>query len=179
MKKILSVNIGSHAFTMDEDAYYLLNNYYEDVRSRLFNDERQNVMDDVEARTARIFREDVSDHRSQIVDIELVRRAIAAIGVPHTFGNRIYDRGYASQQDGQPRRLYRSRSNVVIAGVCGGLATYFGVDPTVIRLLTLIMILFLGFGLWIYIILWIVMPLEPVSTIMSERETRKNARQHR
>lgn len=177
MKKILKANIGSHAFTIDEDAYSLLNNYYEDVRSRLFDNERSRVMDDVEARTAEIFRESVSEP-SQVVDIELVRRAIAVIGVPHTFGSRIYDREYTRSEDGQPRRLYRSRTDVVIAGVCGGLAAYFNVDPTVVRLITLIMILFLGFGIWAYLILWIVLPLEPLPANQSEQEAHKN-RKHK
>lgn len=173
MKRILNVNIGSHAFTMDEDAYHLLNNYYDDVSSRLFSDERQKVMKDVETRTADIFHENISDRRSKIVDIEMVRRAIGIIGVPQTFGNRIYDRNYASQDGREPRRLYRSRTNVVIAGVCAGVANYLNVDPTVIRLILLITVLFFGSGLLIYIILWIVMPPEPLGNITSGEERRK------
>lgn len=174
MKKILKANIGSHTFMVDEDAYSLLNNYYEDVRSRLFDNERPKVMDDVEARTAEIFREYVSD--TQTVDIELVRRAIAIIGVPSTFGSRIYDRNHMHTDDGQPRRLYRSRTDSVIGGVCGGLATYFNVDPTVIRLIMLITILFFGFGIWIYIILWIALPLEPLPINRPKQEAHKNRR---
>lgn len=61
------------------------------------------------------------------------------------------------------KRMYRSRSDVMIAGVCSGLARYLEVDPTVLRLV-FVLLLFAGFGgLWIYLVLWIVMPLEPVS----------------
>jgi len=61
------------------------------------------------------------------------------------------------------KRMYRSKSDVMIAGVCSGLAKYLEVDPTVIRLV-FVLLLFAGFGgLWIYLVLWIVMPLEPVS----------------
>lgn len=59
------------------------------------------------------------------------------------------------------KKLYRSRSDEMIAGVCGGLADYFEIDPTIIRLL-FVLLLFAGTGgFWIYIILWIVMPLQP------------------
>ncbi|MDE7077127.1 MAG: PspC domain-containing protein [Alistipes sp.] len=51
-------------------------------------------------------------------------------------------------------RLYRTRDSI-IAGVCGGLADYFGLDRTLIRIATAILILFGGLSLWVYIILWI------------------------
>lgn len=58
-------------------------------------------------------------------------------------------------------KLYRSRSNRMIAGVCGGIGEYAGIDPTIIRLL-LIVLVFLGFsGVLAYIIAWIVIPEEP------------------
>lgn len=59
------------------------------------------------------------------------------------------------------KRLYRNESDVMIAGVCSGLAKYFDVDPTAIRL-AFVLLLFIGFGgLWIYLVLWIIMPLDP------------------
>ncbi|NCU35865.1 PspC domain-containing protein [Candidatus Falkowbacteria bacterium] len=59
------------------------------------------------------------------------------------------------------RHLYRSRTNTVIAGVSGGLGKYFALDPIVIRILFLVLALFAAGGLIAYIILWIVIPLEP------------------
>jgi phage shock protein C len=58
------------------------------------------------------------------------------------------------------KRLQRSRTEKMIAGVCGGLAEYFDVDPTVVRILWVIITLLGGAGLLLYIILWVVMPLE-------------------
>lgn len=59
------------------------------------------------------------------------------------------------------KRLYRSRSEEMIAGVCAGLAEYLGVDPTAVRL-AFVFLLFVGLGgFWLYVILWIIMPLEP------------------
>ncbi len=59
------------------------------------------------------------------------------------------------------KRLYRSRDNSMIAGVCGGLGEYFDIDPTFIRLLWVLFILAGGSGILAYIIAWIVIPQHP------------------
>jgi len=57
------------------------------------------------------------------------------------------------------KRLFRSRKNKMIAGVCAGIAEYFGVDPTVIRLSWVILTLIsFGTGIIAYIIAWIIIP---------------------
>jgi phage shock protein C len=58
----------------------------------------------------------------------------------------------------QNNRLYRSNESKMIAGVCGGLAEFFGLDPTLVRLLFVLLALMGGHGLLIYIILWIIVP---------------------
>ena len=58
-------------------------------------------------------------------------------------------------------RVYRSRTDKKIAGVCGGLAHYFDIDPVIIRLCLVLFMLLGGSGFIIYIIAWIVIPLEP------------------
>lgn len=58
------------------------------------------------------------------------------------------------------KRLYRSADRT-IAGVCGGVADYFGLDRSLVRIATLLLILFAGLSLWVYIILWIIIPNEP------------------
>ncbi len=56
------------------------------------------------------------------------------------------------------KRLMRASKDRMIAGVCSGLAHYFGIDPTLVRLGFLIALLAAGTGPLLYIILWIVMP---------------------
>ncbi|HEX2987358.1 MAG TPA: PspC domain-containing protein [Chloroflexota bacterium] len=56
------------------------------------------------------------------------------------------------------KRLYKSRTDRMIAGVCGGLAEYFDIDPVLVRLLFLLLAFLTGTGFIIYPILWIVMP---------------------
>lgn len=60
----------------------------------------------------------------------------------------------------KPKRFYRSR-NGKIAGVCQGLADYMGIDVVLIRIFALAALFFGTLGFWIYLIFWIVAPLEP------------------
>ena len=60
-----------------------------------------------------------------------------------------------------PKKLYRSRKERMIAGVCGGLAERFAIDPTWVRLLFVILFFAGGSALLVYIIMWIIVPLSP------------------
>jgi len=60
------------------------------------------------------------------------------------------------------KRLYRSTTDQKIAGVCGGLAEYFKIDPTIVRVVFVILLLPGGFpGFIPYVILWLVVPYKP------------------
>lgn len=62
----------------------------------------------------------------------------------------------------ETKKLYRSKTDKMISGVCGGLAQYFGVDTTLVRLVFALLVFFgVGSGVLLYIILAIVVPLEP------------------
>ena len=60
----------------------------------------------------------------------------------------------------QTRRLYRSRTDRKLAGVCGGLAQYFNTDVTLLRVLFVVLALLGGPGLVIYLLMWILVPEE-------------------
>jgi len=61
----------------------------------------------------------------------------------------------------QPKRLYRSGKERILGGVCGGIAEYFNVDPTIIRLLWILFVFGFGTGILAYIIAWIIIPRNP------------------
>jgi phage shock protein PspC (stress-responsive transcriptional regulator) len=61
----------------------------------------------------------------------------------------------------QPKRLYRSRSSRLVAGVCGGIAEYFGWDPTLVRLVFLVSLLLPGPQVVFYLAAWIIIPYQP------------------
>lgn len=55
------------------------------------------------------------------------------------------------------KKLSRS-NNKMIGGVCAGIAEYLGLDPTIVRIVWVLLLFFAGFGILLYLILWIVMP---------------------
>ena len=59
------------------------------------------------------------------------------------------------------KRLYRSKDERMIWGICGGLGKYFDVDPTIVRVVWVLTLFLGGFGILAYIILRFVIPLEP------------------
>jgi phage shock protein C len=59
------------------------------------------------------------------------------------------------------KRLTRSSTDKKIAGVCGGLAEYFDLDPTLVRILWLVLVFFAGTGFLVYLVLWIALPVAP------------------
>jgi phage shock protein C len=60
-----------------------------------------------------------------------------------------------------PKRLYRSKTDRMIGGICGGLAQYLAVDSTIVRLVFLLLFFVGGSAIPIYLILWVITPLEP------------------
>jgi phage shock protein PspC (stress-responsive transcriptional regulator) len=175
MKQTFNVNIGGRAYNIDADAYELLDRYLGDISSRL-SDSDVDSMEDIEARISDIFGEKISSGM-QVVNIDMVRRAMAVIGRPEMFGGQKREFSYQSEshQGGsrggsthhgaapnQSKRLFRSWKNRVIGGVCGGVGEYFDIDPNVIRLVSALLIFFGGLSLWVYLIMWIVLPQAPV-----------------
>lgn len=68
------------------------------------------------------------------------------------------------------KRIYRSRKDSIIAGVCGGIAEYFDIDSTLVRILAILIVLLGGVGVIAYIIAWIIVPLNPEQRTNSDHE---------
>ena len=155
MNETINVNIGYQAFTLDRDAYDRLTIYLNDVRRHIATDTDE-VMRDIEIRIAELFRQWLPSSM-MVVTISMVERAILRIGAPENFGPA--QGGYNSTKSSK-KLLRRSRTNRSIAGICGGLAEYLGVDATPLRIVMLFLILFGGMSLWVYIIMWLLIPEE-------------------
>ncbi|MFH0962159.1 MAG: PspC domain-containing protein, partial [archaeon] len=82
-----------------------------------------------------------------------------------------------AKNSGPVKRLYRSESNRVLAGVCGGIGEYFGIDPVLVRMIFLLFVFVGGGGIPLYFILWLIVPTE--SKVRSEPRDaiRENARE--
>jgi phage shock protein PspC (stress-responsive transcriptional regulator) len=73
------------------------------------------------------------------------------------------------------RRLTRSSTDKRLGGVCGGLAEYFGVDPLFVRLVFVATALAGGFGILLYVVLWIALPEAPPGAVPSPRYSRASS----
>ena len=168
MKETVNVSIASQAFTLDNDAYNLLSGYLREVKARLGGGENDETYADIEARIAEIFREKLPSPML-VVTIGTVREAMAQMGTPDDFGTAGAANSSSANDTSNERRDYRynrrnfealrrSTTDRMIAGVCGGLAEHFGIDAATLRLVTILLIIFGGLSLWVYIILWLIIP---------------------
>ena len=170
MKETINVNIAQQAFTMDMDAYSELTKYLEDIGRRLPETDTE-TMGDIESRIAEIFRERVPSPM-MVITYGVVQSTMKQLGDAETFGEA--SRPLRSEKQsvnllGLPRKFWRMRSPRSIAGVCSGLAIYFDIDITLVRIL-FILGFFMGFStLFLYILLWIVTPQEPAEGIKFNR----------
>jgi phage shock protein PspC (stress-responsive transcriptional regulator)/uncharacterized membrane protein len=159
MKKTLTVNISGIVFHIDEDAYDKLNRYLGRIRQYFSTEEGcDEILSGIEGRIAEMFQEKIRDQR-QVITLDDVKEVIGQLGEPEQIGGEEPHEKEAPRTytEKGPKRLYRDPDDKYIAGVCGGLGAFFQVDPTWIRIIFLIGI-FAGFGILLYLILWIVIP---------------------
>ena len=93
----------------------------------------------------------------------LVIAVLSALAILPIMAIAVTQKGYAAERrkDIMANKLRRSRDNRWFAGVCGGLAEYFGVSPKIVRIICALLIMVYGSGLMVYIILAIFIPKEP------------------
>lgn len=72
-------------------------------------------------------------------------------------------------------QLYRSRTDVMLGGVCSGLAHYLNIDTTLVRLVAVILALSNGIGVILYLVLWIIVPQEPATGLAAADTARSGA----
>ena len=157
MKETINVNIAQQAFTMDIDAYSALTSYLDDIGRRLPPDDAD-TLPDIEARIAEIFREKVPSPM-MVITYATVRAMMQQIGDAETFGQatRPLNGDYTNDNTNRntSRRFVRSSQDKAIAGVCGGIAQYFGIDSTLVRIISIVGV-FAGFSTGLlYLVLWL------------------------
>jgi phage shock protein PspC (stress-responsive transcriptional regulator) len=172
MKKTFTINISGSVFHIDDDAFEKLQRYLQ-LLNRHFGTaiEGQEILQDIEARIAELFIEKTGNKVEVITDA-MVDEVIARMGKPEDFMEPEEETSAKAQAEGtvhdgeqkMRRRLYRDGDNRVIGGVCSGLGAYFNIDMVILRVI-FVLAFFLGVGasLLIYIILWIVVPKQPLN----------------
>lgn len=148
------------AFTLEVDAYDTLYDYIESIRKRYTdNPDGEEIIADIEARIAELI---LAVHSSTVVVSKpLIDNIIKQMGSVDDICDD--DPTSSDPKEDEPkervkRQLYRDVDNSSIGGVCSGIAAYIGCDTTVVRLIALLLLFFGGASVWVYIILWIVMP---------------------
>jgi phage shock protein C len=167
MNKIISINLCSIIFQIDEIAYESLKKYLNEIKMHLGNSSSAaEVYLDVENRIAELFQQKINDGAQAILPKD-IEELIAMMGQPEQFKEFAEENNQSANSSStdntyrtsnQFRRLYRNADDKVLGGVCSGLAAYFGIDPILIRLALAALFFIGGGGFLIYIICWIAIP---------------------
>lgn len=189
MKKVININFQGRVIPIEESAYDMLKQYVESLR-RFFADEegRDEIINDIEGRIAELFGESLKKGATCITD-EDVNKIIESMGRPEDFegeegkvhsqlgGEKSENESSAKETyaDPTPRgRLYRDENEKILGGVCGGLASYLRVDPTIVRLVFALFTFGGGAGILFYILLWIILPSKQLKTVVTTKRLYRN-----
>ena len=172
MKKNITINLSGRLFQIDEDAYEMLHQYINSLHCHFTRMEGgEEIVDDIEARIAELL-DELKAQGNAAITIDHIRNIISQIGQPEQMDETIDNNGGSSStaghrgseyaqsvlQDVSHRKFYRNPNDKMLAGVLSGLASSFGIDPTILRITTALLAFFYGSGLIAYIILALVIP---------------------
>lgn len=180
MKKTFNINIAGFPFTIDDDAYSLLNDYLDAIEHAFKNvEDSQELVNDIECRIAELLLEYTSSS-SPIVTVTQVEDVIKRIGKPEemiaedetisisgngektktdSFFEEVTPPPFTQKNPYQKKKLFRDPQNAMLGGVCSGLGWYLNCDPTWIRLAT-VLLTFASISTCgiVYLVLWLVLP---------------------
>lgn len=168
MNKTISINLGGFFFHIDEDAYQKLSRYFDAVKRSLSADGRDEIMKDIESRIAELFQERLKSDK-QVVGLTEIEEVISIMGQPEDYKIDDEKSTYQSSSSSSTnfyypsKRLYRDKENGMLGGVMAGLGHYLGIDTLWLRIIMVILFFGFGTGLFVYIVLWILVP-EAVTT---------------
>ncbi len=170
MNKVITINLGGNAYQLEEGGYDTLRAYLETATARLLgNPDRDEILADIEQAIAEKFRALLGSHKTVVVAGE-VSAVLAEMGpIEADAGSNPAGAGAAKEPGATeqertanrgtaPRRLYRIHEGSEISGVCTGIAAYFNLDPTLVRLAFVLLTIFGGVGIGIYVVMVIVVP---------------------
>lgn len=167
MKKIIDIYISESRFALDEDAAERLEAYLSAFRKKLQGEpQADEIIADVQSRIAELLSENIC-YPNQVVSLPTIEELIQQLGMPD--GSAFEEKAetsdrkeYNSDTENRPkRRLYRVIEQKRLGGVCTGLAEYFDISTSLVRILFLIALVLGSFGFWLYLILWLALPSKP------------------
>lgn len=162
MNKTININLGGFFFHIDENAYQKLKRYLDAIGRSLSDDPqgKNEIIADIEARISELLSERITDAR-QVVNEGDIEEVIAIMGQPEDYTES--EEAYADNTSYRKRnttnkKLFRDREDKFLGGVAAGLGHYTNIDAIWIRLIFIITAVTTGFGLLVYIILWVLLP---------------------
>lgn len=160
MKKTVSVNIKGMNFLIEEDAYELLQDYLERLSKALEHEKGgKDIIEDIELRIAELCADQLNE-RKQVIESSDIEKILVTLGDPSQYvedSEESYSQSDTQHQQTE-KRIYRDTDNAVIAGVCSGIANYTNIDVVIIRVIFAAILIFGGFGIPLYFVLWIIIP---------------------
>lgn len=166
MKKTLTVNLGGTVYSIDEDAYALLDNYLNNLHAH-FRSEKgaDEIVADMEARISELFDEYLRAGL-KVITIKEAEEVIARMGKPEQWAcaNEDVQAGAQEKANGPVKKLFRNEDDRILGGVASGLAAYMGWDVTWVRLLLILLGFFVQGLIVAYIVCWIVIPAAKTAT---------------
>lgn len=189
MKRVTTVNLSGNAYQLDEDAYQVLEAYFAQAETRLANDpDRSEILGDLERSVADKCLRYLGEHKNVVTRAE-AQQIVEELGPVEARAGEwngqqaapdaqreSADAGAGHAEDaaaarGQPpRRLVQIREGAMISGVCNGLAAYFNIDVTIMRVIFIVLAI-LSSGIWalVYVMLMFLIPYDTDIERMNER----------
>lgn len=169
MKKTIQINLGGLPFIIDEDAFEKLQKYLQKIKGYFdASTSREEIISDIESRIAEMFSTSIKSG-TQIITTHDIDEVIKVMGKPEDFAEEAemdrqeQEQGY-SEEDSRSsrkranRRIYRDLEGKKLGGVCSGFAYYLGIDPLWIRIIFVATTFIWGTSLFIYVLLWAIIP---------------------
>lgn len=155
MNRIISINLGGYALSIEEDAYDLLRNYLRKLEAHFAsNPNGREIVSDIEARLAEMFSERLQAGKSFVSGLD-VEEVIAQMGNPSELND---EESFSEGSTHIRKKLFRDTEEGILGGVCSGLSIYFQIDVVWIRVIWLVLFFFGGIGFIPYLLLWIIIP---------------------
>lgn len=176
MKKNISINISGIIFHIEEDGYEVLKKYLDSINKYFSSfEDSSEILSDIESRIAEIFLGKLSEGK-QVITVEDVNSLVTTMGSVNDFKAAEEQEFTQTETSGQGspqpeterpkseyaraagKSLHRDQKRKILGGVCAGLGHYFNVNAVWVRLFFALLTFAWGFGLLVYIIMWIALP---------------------
>lgn len=159
MEKVFQVNLGGVIFFIEETAYHQLRTYINALHAHFSNNAE--IVSDIESRMAELFTERLDNNRNTLnsEDVSYVCGIMGDVRQMTAEEESKAIHGESTSDKFRVRRLRKNPYDSKLGGVASGFASFFQIDPVIVRLLFIVSVIVYGSGILFYLILWVVLPM--------------------